>query len=255
VDASSATHPHYELFVLDPARGVTTQLTFGADSGNFPVWSPDGKRLAFGSNRDGVYNIYEKPSSGAGREEVLLKNGRNKFPTDWSRDGRYLLYGESDPKTNKQSLWVLSMIGERKPAPYLGSEFYRRDAYFSPDGRWIVYSSDESSKREVYVQSFPAGAGKVQVSTGGGDRPRWRHDGKELYYVGPRGTLMAVEVKPGASLQVGVPKLLFEAGLVSFLHRYDVARGGDRFVMAAPVEGAAAEPIRVILNWTLGLKK
>jgi Tol biopolymer transport system component len=255
VDSSSATNPNYELFVLDPARGATTQLTFGAASGNFPVWSPDGKRIAFGSNRDGVYNIYEKPSSGAGREEVLFKNDQNKFLTDWSRDGRYLLYGESDPKTNKQGIWVLPMTGERKPALYLGSEFFQWDGHFSPDGRSIAYSSDESSRMEVYVQSFPAGSGKLHVSTGGGNRPRWRNDGKELYYMDPSGKLMAVEVKQGASIEVGVPKLLFETGLDHVLQGYDVARSGDRFVMPVPAEGVSAEPIRVILNWTLGLKK
>ena len=105
------------------------------------------------------------------------------------------------------------------------------------------------------MQSFPAGSGKLQVSTGGGNRPRWRNNGKELYYIDPSGRLMAVDVKQGASLEVGVPKPLLDSGLSGNLMGYDVARGGDRFVMSVAVEGVEAEPIRVILNWTLGLKK
>ena len=169
----------------------------------------------------------------------------------------FLLYAQLGKKSG-YDLWVLpepTSSRDRKPIPFLETPFNETQGQFSPDGRWIAYSSDESSKREVYVQSFPAGSGKVQVSTGGGNRPHWRNDGKELYYMAPGGKLMTVEVKQGASLEVGVPKLLFETGLDNILAGYDVARSGDRFVMSVPAEGAATEPIRVILNWNLGLKK
>ena len=256
VDAGSSTDPRYQVYLLDPVRGTTTQLTFGAASGNFPVWSPDGTRIAFGSNRDGVYNIYEKPSMSPGEEIVLLKNNKNNFLMDWSRDGRYLLYGESeDAKSQKEGLWVLPMAGDRKPVRYTAGNFDDREARFSPDGRWVAYSSDESSSRQVYVQSFPAGSGKWQISTEGGSRPRWRADGKELYYLAPGGRLMAVEVKSSATFEPGVPKLLFETWDQGFVCEPTPPRDGHRFVMLAPEEGVAPTPAIVLLNWTAGLKK
>ncbi len=249
----------YELYVIDSARGAVTQVTFGAATGNFPVWSPDGTRIAFGSNRDGVYDIFVKSSSGSTQEEVLLKNDRNKFLTDWSRDGRYLFYSEQDPKTKNSDLWVLPMTGERKPVLYVHSEFEKRNGRFSPDGRWVAYTSEESSTPQVYVQPFPAGSGKWQISTDGGTRPRWRDDGKELYYMDLGGRLMAVDVKAGGApsgpFEVGVPNLLFETGSVISLLQYDVARGGQRFVMPVAEGGAEASPVTVILNWTAGLQK
>jgi len=244
----------YEIFLLDPARGTTATLASGAATGNFPVWSPDGGRVAFGSNRDGVYNIYVKAASGATGDEPLLKNERNKFLTDWSRDGRYLIYGEQQASTRNGDLWVLPMTGERKPSLYLHTDFDKRDAHFSPDGRWVAYASVESSGSQVYVQSFPGGSQRFQISTDGGGRPRWRDDGRELYYLTPAGGLMAVEVTTGDGFQAAVPKLLFETGLVNQLVNFDVARGGQRFVM--PVHAGATGPeIVVILNWTAGLKK
>ena len=255
VAADSGTTTGYELFVMEPTRGTTTQITYGEATGNFPVWSPDGSRIAFGSNRDGVYNLYAKSANGGSQEELLLKNDRNKFLTDWSRDGRYILYGEQDPATRKSDLWVLPTTGERKPVPCVRSEFEKRDGRFSPDGRWIAYWSDESSGPQIYVQSFPAGSGKWQISTDGGTRPCWRDDGKELFYMDGGGRLMAVDVKPGAGFEAGPPKLLFETGIVSTLIHFDVARGGQRFLMPVPEGGMETPPVTMILNWTAGLRK
>ena len=254
VAADSQTESGYELFVLDAARGATTQVTFGAATGNFPVWSPDGASLAFGSNRDGVYNLYLKSSSGA-PEEVLLKNDRNKFLTDWSRDGRYLLYGEQDPVTRKEDLWALPMTGERKPFLYAQSEFGKRNAQFSPDGRWVSYTSEDASKPQVYVQSFPKGDGRWQISTDGGTRPRWRGDSKELFYVDLGGRLLAVALKGGSSFEAGAPQLLFETGNINPLVYYDVTPDGQRFVMSVSERGAEAPPVTVILNWAAGLRQ
>ena len=253
VATDAASPAGYELFVLDPARGTATQITFGAATGNFPVWSPDGARIAFASNRDGVYNLYVKSSSGS-QEELLLRNDRNKFLSDWSRDGRYLLYGERDPETRKADLWVLPMTGERRPVLYLQSEFEKRGARFSPDGRWVAYVSEES-RPQVYVQSFPSGSAKWQVSTEGGTRPRWRRDGKELYYMDLGGRLLAVDVKGGAAFEASAPKPLFEAGIINSLVEYDVTRDGQRFVMPVPDAGAERPPVTVILNWTAGLRE
>jgi Tol biopolymer transport system component/predicted Ser/Thr protein kinase len=246
----------YQIFVFDPARDATAQITVGSNTGNFPVWSPDGGRIAFGSNRDGVYNIYIKASSGASQDEVVVKNDRNKFVLDWSKDGRYLLYGEnSSSTTRKEDLWILPMFGGGAPSPYIEDEFDKRDAKFSPDSRWVAYSATETPRREVFVRSFPSGAKKLQISTDGGSRPRWRDDGKELFYMDVSGRLMAIEMRvDGDKLSAGVPKPLFESGLVNSLMTFDVYRGGQRFVMGGRSQ-AQEQPISVILNWTGLLNK
>jgi Tol biopolymer transport system component len=222
-------------------------------TGNFPVWSPDGAVLAFASNRDGFYNLYVKPSTGAGQETMLFRNEANKFIGDWSRDGRYLLYAERRRGSYISDFWLLPMLGDRKPILYLRGSSDQRDARFSPDGRWVAYSSTESSSSQVYVQSIPAGSEKVQISTSGGTRPRWRSDGKELYYVDSYGELMAVDVKAGAHFAADDPKPLFS--MSSYIeHGYAPARGGQRFVMLAP-EDDSSEPLMVTLNWTRAIKQ
>jgi eukaryotic-like serine/threonine-protein kinase len=185
----------------------------------------------------------------------LLKSDRNKFLMDWSRDGRYLLYGQEDPQTKKEGLWVIPAAGEHKPVPYTEGKFDQRNGRFSPDGRWVAYSSDESSKVQVYVQSFPSGSGRWQISTSGGDRPKWRRDGKELYYLAPGGKLMSVPVKTGASFEPGVPKLLFETWVRGELAEFDVSADGQRFLMLAPEEGVPAAPAVVLVNWAAAKKK
>lgn len=243
----------YELFVFHAERGTTTQLTFGTATGNFPVWSADGRKIAFGSNRDGVYNLYIKNATGS-TEEVLFKNEHNKFLMDWSRDGKYLLYGEQDPAKRKQDLWVLPMGGDHTPVVYVRNEFDHRDAKFSPDMHWVAYSSTEASRPEVYVQAFPSASEKVQVSVNGGTLPRWRDDGRELYYLEPGGRMMAVEVRPGARFETGAPKPLFETRLSNSMIGYDVYRGGQRFVMPA-ASGTLSAPLTILLNWSAQLKK
>jgi Tol biopolymer transport system component len=247
-DAASDITEGYKLFVLDPERDTTTQLTLGESTGNFGTWSPDGRQLAFGSNRDGVYNIYLKSSSGVGQETVLLKSDQNKFVMDWSPDGRFLLYGQRQPGSNRADLWTLPVTGDRTPTIYLRGSGDQRDACFSPDGRWVAYRSDESSRAEVYVQSFPAGADKAQVSVNGGIRPVWRRDGTELYYLTQSGTLMAVPMKLGSSVRPGVPVPLFQTWNTSALNGYAVSRDG-RFVFLAPESDNVEQPAKIILNW------
>src|SRR5262249_36630279 len=150
---------------------------------------------------------------------------------DWSPDGRYLLYMAVDPKT-RSDLWVLPVAsgtaGDRKPVPYLRTPAWEAQGQFSPDGRWIAYTSDESGQSQIYVQSFPAGGGKYQVSTGGGTQPRWRRDGKELFYIAADGKLMAVDVKTAPKFEIDVPKALFDPHLLvstgNIYFRYDVAK-------------------------------
>src|SRR5262249_32891106 len=159
--------------------------------------------------REGTPNLYQKAASGAGQETLLLKSDYPKFPSDWSRDGRFLIYHEVNPKT-KFDVWVLPVAGtggkpsgESKPLPGLQTEANEAAATLSPDGRWLAYVSDESSRYEVYVQSFPTGGGKRQLSIGGGQNPRWRRDGKELFYYSSDGKLMAIPIESGESFAAG----------------------------------------------------
>ncbi len=242
---------NWGISIIEPARGSATRLTFNQTNDWLAGWSPDGTEIAFNSDASGSVKPYRKAVSGAGREEQLLQSELSIFATDWSRDGRYLLYRQNDPKTISD-LWVLPLTGERKPLPFLQTRFDERDGKFSPDGRWIAYFSDESSRYEVWVQSFPAGMGKWQVSTNGGISPRWRRDGRELYYVSNDGKLMAVEVRPGATFQMGAPQALFDAhGATSF----DAASDGGKFLMAIPDERASDQPVQIMLNWPAALKK
>ncbi len=246
-----------DIWVSDLERGNSTRFTFDPGSDNVPVWSPDGSRIAFVSNRDGgVFNVYQKSSGGTGDDELLLKTPNNKLLNDWSADGRYLLYQESDPKT-KDDLWVLPLFGDRKPMRVLGTPFNEQYASFSPDGRWIAYASDESGTSQVYVQSFPVSGSKWQVSTEFGTFPRWRPDGKELFY-DRSGQMMVVDLTgtvPGGQFKAGTPQELFP-GLNNLApHNYDVTPGGRRFLLlAAPTLSAGGSPIVVVLNWMAGVK-
>jgi eukaryotic-like serine/threonine-protein kinase len=252
------------LWLLDLARGTAARFGFGLSSGRHGIWSPDGSQIIFASNAGGVFDLYEKSASGVKEAEVVLKSGDDKLPTSWSRDGRFLLFRAADPKTAKDGLWVLPLEGDRKPFPFLDTEFDNREGQFSPDGRWVAYVSDESGRDEIYVQTFspdPAAAGsdragKWLISTGGGNGPRWRGDGKELYYRAPDGRLMAVECATNPEFRAGVPKPLFQTPQTAFSSGYswDVTSDGKRFLFPAPAERAAA-PFTVVLNWQTGLKK
>jgi eukaryotic-like serine/threonine-protein kinase len=159
---------------------------------------------------------------------------------------------------NLADLWVLPLFGEHKPSPYLQTEFWEMQARFSPDGRWIAYESTESGRPEVYVQSFPAASGKVPVSTQGGADPRWRRDGKELFYLAADHKLMAVEVKTGPTFEAGVPRALFQARVIDLYDvykHYTVTKDGQRFLFVTPVEEVNSDPITVVLNWTAELRR
>jgi hypothetical protein len=170
-----------------------------------------------------------------------------------------LLYVSADPTTGND-LWVAPLEGDRKPAQFLVTPFSETQGQFSPDGRWIAYRSNESGPNEIYVQPFPTGGGKFQISSGGGGQPRWRRDGKELFYIASDGTLMAVDVATAPRFEAGVPKALFESGILdanrpNFVFRYDVAADGQRFLINTLPEDAEPAPITVVVNWTAGLQR
>jgi eukaryotic-like serine/threonine-protein kinase len=255
VATSRSVNGNTDVWLLELERGVLTRLTSDAAVDSYPVWSPDGSRIVFQTNRTGSPDLYQKPINNAGSEEPLLKNAQSKLPYDWSSDGRFLLYREIDPKLS-WDLWALPMQGERKPFPVVQTEFDERDAQFSPDGKWIAYQSNESNRFEIYVQSFPGPATKTQISINGGAQVRWRADGKELFYVALDERLMAVPIRitsDGKGIDAGTPIPLFRTHIgdaVQGIYRpqYMVSADGQRFLMSTLTEEAAS-PITVILNW------
>jgi Tol biopolymer transport system component len=249
------------LWLHDLTRGSASRFTFGLQDVS-PIWSPDDSHIAFTSFHDGVPMLYQKATRSAAYEEVLDKTPGSR-PLDWSRDGRYIIEGLNDPKT-KNDIWVLPLFGNRKPFPYLRGDFNESFARLSPNGHWLAYQSDETKQNEVYVTGFPAPGGKLQISTNGGDRPVWSHDGKELFFIAADGKMMAVETaSDGAKLSAGSPKPLFDAHIARPIgpnrnsgNGYDVARDG-RFLIPIPVAGEefASVPMTVVVNWTAGLKR
>jgi Tol biopolymer transport system component len=248
------------IWTIEFDRGTSTRLTFDPAVDRFPIWSPDGSQIVFASARKGAMNLYRKPSSGAVEEEVLLNSSEAKYPTDWSSDGHFLLYTVNSTKT-RSDIWMLPMDGERKPVPFLATPFIEGHGQFSPDVHWVAYQSNESGRVEVYVRPFPpSAAGKWMVSNGGGAQPRWRKDGKELFYFSPDNQLMSVEISAtGSSFKAGTPKSLFAVpgfgGIGSFNgYLWDLTADGQRFLINT-TEDTSVEPITVVLNWTGLLQK
>jgi Tol biopolymer transport system component len=245
-------------WVIDVLRGGATRFTFDPAVDGISVWSPDGTRIVFSSNLKGNYDLFLKPSSGAAAEELVLASPFTKLPTDWSLDGRFLLYQHADPKTG-WDLAALPMMGDRKPIMVVSTPFEERGGQFSPDGRWVAYQSNESGRFEIYVQPFPGPGGKWQVSTAGGTDPRWRPDGKELFFLAPDAELMAVPVRASDStFEAGSATALFQTrtvggGIANLTAQYAVARDG-RFLFNVPDDTSTAAPITLVLNWTPGLK-
>ncbi len=254
-----------DIWVLDLVRGVPSRVTFDPAVDNLPIWSPDGLRVLFPSRRSGGFDLYIKAATGAGQEQLLLKMGTpTGWGTDWSQDGRFVLYQMPSAK-GERDLWIAPQVGDRKPFPYLQSQFNKQNGMFSPDGRWIAYVSDESGRDEVYVQAFPLSSEKRQISTSGGSEPNWRRDGTELFYLAADRNVMAVPVKAsGATFEPGSPKPLFQVplsqlplGPMLLLSRrsYAVGGNGQRFLTGRPVGDVTATPITVVVNWQAGLAK
>jgi eukaryotic-like serine/threonine-protein kinase len=245
VDGNSA------IWLLDIRQGTLKQFT--PSGGSFPIWSPDGSRIVFSGNTGSVFDLFIKPFTRAGREEVLLATSQIKSATDWSPDGRVILYRTVSPKTGND-LFALA-VDDRKPVPIAQTGSDERDGQFSPDGKWLAFVSNESGRPEVYVQPFPGPGGRQSISSNGGGQPRWRRDGKELFYIGLDGRLMAVpiELTNEGQLSANAPVPLFVTNIgaavqINNRHQYEVSHDGQRFLMNTIVEEAAA-PITLLLNW------
>jgi len=259
--ATSAAGGNLDLWTYDLARGLSTRLTFDPAAEVTAVWSTDGRTLVFNSNRNGGTDLYRKSASGSGAEELLYADDQDKNPTSWSADGRFLLYHRADG-TGGANIFALPLTPERpdaprKPVPFLQTKFNERWAQFSPDGRWVAYASNESQEVEVYVSPFSRPTEKHQISTGGGTKPRWRQDGKEIFFQTPSGQLMAAEVRIGAeTVQVGAVHSLFGGIPEGYFYLYDVLADGQRILAAVPAGSRkGAEPITLVENWTEALRK
>jgi serine/threonine protein kinase/Tol biopolymer transport system component len=256
-----------QVWLYETSRGITTRLTLDPGFSWFPVWSPDGRQVAYSANRNGSWGIYRQDASGAGQEELLL--GGSKYgavPSSWSPDGRHLLYETGDNQAyggaENQDILLLPLAGspqERTPVPYLQTPFRERNAKFSPDGRWVAYQSAESGRDEVYIQAFPSTGAKWQVSNNGGMQPRWRGDGRELFFINEttqRIWVAGIRASAGR-VEIETPQPLFSLLLFPGpAYVYDVTPDGQRFVVVSPPgAGAQDSSINVISDWQAGLKK
>jgi Tol biopolymer transport system component/predicted Ser/Thr protein kinase len=256
-----------DIWVLELKQGIASRLTFDSSAG-WPIWSPDGTHVAFASNRDGVLNIYQKPANGAGTQELLLNSSEDKAPSDWSRDGRFLAYSVPKP-TTFWDIWVLPVTGDKAQFPFVQTQFSEGDAKFSPDGRWVVYQSNESGEWAVYVRPFDtdavrrnaAFAGKWRISEGEGHWPRWAKGGNEILYLGSNTKVMAVDVNAkssdaehGPTFDASVPKLLFNVSAYG-LHSFTATADGQRFLINTKVGEEKSPSVTVVLNWPALLKQ
>jgi len=249
-----------DIWIIDAARGVRTRLTTGPERDIFPLWTRDDTRITFTSSRTGAQTLYWMPADGSGVAEPLTEANRSQGANSWSPDGKTLAFHDVGVTTN-YDLWML--VPGQTPSPFANTSFRERGAAFSPDGRWVAYSSDESGRDEVYVQPYPGPGGKVTISMDGGRSAVWSANGRELFYRnGFR--MMAVAMETSPSLRVGTPRLLFESNFVaendgSGANNYDVAPDG-RFLMLQPkVADADSESprpqINVVVNWFEELKR
>jgi Tol biopolymer transport system component len=251
------------LWLLDLSGGSRTRLGLSSASEGAPVWSRDGDRVLFSSNRNGAaFDLYQQKVNGVGSAELLYKSAQDKIPTSCSRDGRFLLYTVISPQTGSD-IWALPLEGTRKPLLFLGTEADEGAAHFSPDGHWVAYTSNESGRNEVYVRSFSVDSAmtavesseKRMISQGGGTSPRWRGDGSELYYVRPADhMLVAVDIVSKPAFRVGQPRSSGVKFLPDSAPVWDATADGKRF-LAAVFPETKTEPYTVVLNWQAVLKK
>jgi len=249
-----------DIWLLDLVRGANSRFTFDPADDMNPVWSPDATRIAFSSNRKGHRDLYWKNSSGAGADELILESALDKSAEHWSPDGRFLLFNmQADSRRTSADVMMLPMPPQpgSKPVTVIASPFNDQKAEVSPDGKFVLYSSNESRRDEAYVQNFPPAGGKWQVSTAGATDAHWSGNGKEIVYL-EQNRLMAVPARiNGATFEPGVSKRLFEVRVPTTVRNsLAVSRDGQRFLINTfPVEDAHAAPFTVLVNWAAAVKQ
>ncbi|MBI2213243.1 MAG: protein kinase [Acidobacteria bacterium] len=243
-----------DVWVVDLARGIPSRLTFGPGNERSPVWSPDGKQIAFAQLNQAVLDLYLKQSSGEGAEQLVATSDFHKFPSDWSPDARTLFVSTFDQKVRMgQDIYKVSMTGKHEVQPHLSTQFNERFARISRDGRWLLYTSNESGRDQIYLAPYPGPGGKWQVSTEGGDLAEWGAGDREIIYQGPDSAIMTVEVKLGAdAVETSSPRLLFKDPTVVFF-RFD--RNSGRLLVGKAPEDVQSTPITLVSNWTAKLSR
>jgi serine/threonine-protein kinase len=235
-------------------------VTFDPGLNRGPIWSPDGRRIAFSAAREGTETIHWQMADGSGRSERLVEGEDLRVPSDFSPDGKSILFNQ--PATPPYDLGMVNVEGDRKPRLLLHEKFSEHNGALSPDGRWLAYESDESGRDEIYVRPFPnVDSGRSQVSTGGGTRPLWSKDGRELFYYLQPGIVLSARITPGPTFAAAAPAVIFKGTYLSPQtgRTYDVAPDGQRFLMvkAAPRAGDGPPPpqLVVVQNWLDELKR
>ena len=260
VSVTDVAAQNTDVWTYDLEHGNAKRITFDPAQDTVPIWSPDATELVFSSNRQSASNsqsnniLYMKNSDGKQEEKPIVYGaGANNYANDWSRDGKYILFARD------ADLWFAT-IPDLKSTLFLKAISLIRNGQFSPDGKWVAYASNETEKWEIYVTSFPEPRSKWQVSTTGGEQPRWRGDGKELFYLSSDRKMMAVPLKIESTFNSGTPVALFQttprpAVSLNDLFVYDVSRDGQRFLINTETKPAATAPMSIILNWPAKLNK
>jgi serine/threonine protein kinase/Tol biopolymer transport system component len=244
-----------DVWILDLRRGIASRLTSEGEINDCPSWAPDGGSVVYTSNRKGHWDLYSRALA-SGVETLVWQSAEDKVPTDWSPDGRFILFNQgSSQSRTRDDLWFLSLPTGRAE-PFLVTAFNEREGRLSPDGRWIAYASDESGAFEVYVSTFPRWGSRRQVSASGGSQPVWRRDGKELLYLGADNRLMTVPTRLNGGLEVGVPRALFDSRLAassSDIPLFDVSSDGTRLLLSLRDDEGRSTPLHVVVNWKAAL--
>jgi len=244
------------LWLYDLTRNSRTRFTTGLIADMAPVWSPNGSQIAYCSADYAHKNfgIYVRPSEGSGTVEKIYASKDGVTTYDWSHDGKYIAIQRWGSDTTRSDIWILPLSGDKKPFSYLQTQFNEFQARFSPDGRWIAYTSDETGENEVYIRHFPSPGTAVRVSAAGGTMPVWHPEGRELYYISLDNKTMAAQIRSkGSSLEIGSVSPLFTRPREVWT--YDVFPDGKRFLMERFIEPKETDPITIVVNWNAGLKK
>jgi hypothetical protein len=248
-----AIQNNIDVWVYELEGDKAKRLTFGPGLNMVPIWSPDASQFVFTANQQVTQDLFMKNSDGTQEEKLVVHADVDVIPNDWSRGGKYILYSRG------ADLWFVT-FPDLKSNLLLKAVSVIRNGQFSPDGKWVAYASNETGKWEIYVTSFPDARGKWEVSTGGGEQPRWREDGKELFYLSSDRKMMAVPVTTGAKFDPGTPITLFQATprqpvTNADLFVYDVSQDGQRFLINTSVKQTESAPMSVVLNWPAKLNK